>query len=284
MGNAKKSTWIGGTAFLAVVMMAMAWFLLISPVFAQADDTKAQTKQTEEQNVILKQKVDKLRAEFAHLEEYKAELAGLQKGIPTTIALSSYLRQLNDVAAQHSVFVTQITPSTPEMITLAAPDPVRAADATGGVSTEAPAPEATATPSPSASAGAEAGDGTTTPPAAPKAPAGMSAVPVSIVVVGTYQNTMAFLDGLQRTERLFLVGALTGMAQEEQEQQQGKPATELADLELTVDGYIWVLPDGTLAAPGTDEPQAPLPVPGADVNPFMPIEGSDAPGSSSEDD
>ncbi len=276
MGNSKKSTWIGGTAFIAVVLMAMAWFLLVSPVLSQADETKAQTEQTEQQNVVLRQKVDELKADFAHLEEYKAELAGLQKGIPTTVQLSSYLRQLNDVAAAYGVVVTQLTPSNPQAITLATPVGTNPADASGGVSTEAPASDPTPSPSPSAGAG----DATAEPaqPAAPAVPAGMSAVPVSVIVMGTYQNTLAFLDGLQKTERLFLVGGMNAQAQEENAQQDGRPATELADLELTVDGFIWVLPDGTLgAAPvGEGEEEPPLPTPGSDRNPFYPIEGSDS--------
>ncbi len=284
MGNSKKSTWIGGTAFLAVVIMAMAWFLLVSPVLASADETRAQTEQTEQQNEILRTKVEKLKADFAHLEEYKAELADLQKGIPTTVSMSAYLRQLNDVAAAYGVVVTQITPTNPQAVTLAAAAPGQPTDASGGVSTEVPASDPTPSPSPSAAAGAQDGADGSTAPGAAAVPAGLSAVPVSLIVIGTYQNTAAFLDGLQKTERLFLVGSFTAQAQEENGQQTGRPATELGDVELTVDGFLWVLPDGSLVQAPVDEEEPALPTPGGDRNPFYPIEGTDTASSSSDDD
>jgi Tfp pilus assembly protein PilO len=281
MGTAKKSTWIGGTAFLAVVMMALAWFLLISPVLATADDTKAQTKSTEEQNAILQQKVDELKAEFEHIDEYKDELAAIATQITPTLDLAPYIESVDKVAEDSEVTIISVEPQAPYGVTVAEGSQAAVQTATGEVSTEAPAPA----PSPSASAGT-GGAAAAEAPTTTAAPAGMTAVPVRITTVGTYQDSMTFLDKIQNQDRLFLVTVLDGTLQEDSAESGGRPETELGDLELVIEGFMYVLPSlaESIADEGDEADEKPQELPhNQSRNPLEPIEG-DASSSSSDDD
>ena len=119
-------------------------------------------------------------------------------------------------------------------------------------------------------------------PAAPAAvagangPTGFTAIPISITALGTYDNTLAFLNDLQNsTQRLFLVTGFTSTSQDQADASSGKPATAPGDQELIITGYAYALPDG-LAVPETVDPAAAPPVlPGAvpGKNPLLPVPG-----------
>jgi len=269
MQGGKKSTWIGGTAFLAVVLLAMTWFLLVAPVRAQAADTREQTATIVTSNAELQRKVDKLKADFAHLDQYKAELKALRTQIPTTAELSDYLVQLNTIAEKNGVVLMDVQPQPAQAITFS--------QAPAAGSTQAPAstevqPTASPSPSPSASAGSTAAA-----PATPKVttPDGLLGIPVTFKAVGTYQDVLNFVKAAQNTKRLLLVSTLTETSQDESEASGGRPATKIGDAELELGGYLWVLPETTTPAPSADnsDDAAKLPKPGADDNPLVPIDG-----------
>lgn len=267
MAGAKKSTWIGGTVFVGVVIAAAAWFLAVSPTMSAASELRDQAEQTREQNALTEMKVAKLKADFEKLPEYKAQLAVLQQQVPTSAMLSDYLRQLDQVAAAHSVTITTITPSTPQAVSVAAPVVV------------APAPAET----PAAEGESSSTDGTAPvvdPAAVPTTqggvPAGFTSIPIALTVVGTYENTNAFLYDLQNvTTRLFLVSALAGTSQDEAEASAGKPATAVGDQELVITGFTYVLPDALGVPAPVDPNAAPPALPGAvpGKNPLVPIAG-----------
>ncbi|WP_449385191.1 type 4a pilus biogenesis protein PilO [Cellulomonas soli] len=265
MGGAKKTTWIGGTVVVGLLIVVAAWFLAISPALTSADEVRAQAEQARQQNELLELKLVQLKADFEKLPEYKAELAGLQTQIPSDAAMAEYFRQVDQIATAHSVTVTALTPSTPTAVTLAA--------------STAPAPTETTEPT-------ETGDGSTdatgtatstdTAGAAGAVPTGFVAIPLSLTVLGTYDDTVAFLNDLQNaTPRLFLVSGLTGTSQKEAEASGGKPATGPGDQELVVTGYVYVLPDalGMAATPDADAAPPALPGAVAGKNPLVPITG-----------
>ncbi|WP_426592046.1 hypothetical protein ACPPVS_09595 [Cellulomonas sp. McL0617] len=267
MAGAKKSTWIGGTAFAAVLIMAAAWFVLISPQLANASETRSEAEQTRQQNEVLAMQVSQLKAEFAKLPDYKAQLAVIQQQIPTDAMLSDYLRQLDQIALAHSVTITSITPSSPTVV-IPASAPV----------TAAPAP---ATDGSAATNGTAAATDGTAAPAAPAAPAtgaptGFTSIQFSIDATGSYDNTLAFMNDLQNgTARLFLVTGFTGTALQAAPSSGGKPAINDGDQDLIVTGYTYVLPDA-LAVPAPVDPNAATPpLPGAvpGKNPMVKVSG-----------
>jgi Tfp pilus assembly protein PilO len=265
MGGAKKSTWVGGTVFAAVVILALAWFLAINPTLAAASEIRSQAEATKQSNEMLELQVTKLKADFAKLPEYKAELAGLQTQIPTEAMLSDYLRQLDGIAAAHSVTLTTVTPTAPTSVVLAAPVAPVVAAPVDGTTTDAPA----------------AGTDGTVPvapvaPAAPVAPTGLASIGFTITALGTYDNVLAFTSDLQNaTPRLFLVTSLNGTSQKDTAASGGRPETKQGDLEMVIGGVVYVLPD-SLGVPETVDPNAAAPVlPGAvpGKNPLVPITG-----------
>ena len=230
MGTAKRSTWIGGTVFVALLISAAAWFLAISPMFAAASESRAQTESTMQSNDVLALQVTQLKVDFAKLPEYKSELDSLRTEIPTGAELASYLRQLSEVATAHTVTITAVSPAPPMTfvpvvpvapVVAVAPVPTETADTTTEAVTAAPVVAS-----------------------GPVVPAGFAAIPYSITVVGTRDNALAFLEQVQKgTPRLFLVTGLTATAQEVAEAGGGRPATAVGDQELSITGFAYVLPD-----------------------------------------
>jgi Tfp pilus assembly protein PilO len=273
---AKKGTWIGATAFASVALAGGAWLLAISPQIAEGAELREQTESVDNQNDILELAIAKLAAEFEHLDEYKTELAELRLQIPTEARLSAYLRELDAIAAAHAVVVTNLAPAMPQAFVSAV------------VPAPAPAPTETAEEGTEEEATAEAPTDEATPttpavPAGPVAPPGFVAIPVTITVVGTYDNTVAFLSSLQTgTQRLFLLTGITGTSQQPAEASGGRPELALGDQELQLTGFLYTLPDplGVLtpvpdpsATPTpTGEPVLPVAPPGK--NPLVPIAGA----------
>lgn len=286
--TSKRSTWIIGTAVLAAVLCAFAWLVVISPVLGQADDTRTRADSTRQQNVVLQAKVTKLKSDAAHLDDYKSALAAISKQIPATVDLAGYIDSISAIATQSGVTVTGVQVQGPVLVTTAASSSAGAAT-DGSKSTEAPSPAATgsATPSPTPSATSAPKTPTAqhTPTAAASAPAGFTAVPITITVLGTYARTISFLDGVQHTERLFLPTALTATRQDTTAAQGGLPATSVGDLELKVDGYLYVLPasgsgSGPQASAGSStQPSSPasLPAEVPNKNPLAPVQGAHTP-------
>ncbi|HWS58761.1 MAG TPA: hypothetical protein VN257_09485, partial [Actinotalea sp.] len=100
---------------------------------------------------------------------------------------------------------------------------------------------------------------------------GFVAMPMSVIVVGTYDATVNFLAALQTgTERLFLVTRWTATGQDESQASGGRPATAPGDLEFSIGGYAYVLTDPnapTEPVEGAEEQPLPGAVPGK--NPFV---------------
>ena len=268
MSGAKKSTWIGGTAFLCLVLIVAAWFLVIAPKRASAADVRAQAAQIEAQNDTLELKVAKLAADAKRLPELEKQLAQLRIGIPSDAALAAYLRQLDKVAAAHDVTIENVAPSAAQAVTLAqaaAPAPTPAPTESAAASVDA----ASSTPSETASPAA-------TQPTANPVPEGFAAIPLSLTVVGTYDDTTAFVSDLQKTDgRLYLVGGFTATGQPDQEASAGKPKTKVGDQELVISGFAYVLPDAAAAATPAPEPTAGPKLPKApnDKDPYTPVKG-----------
>jgi hypothetical protein len=254
MGRSKTSTWVGGTVVVALLLLVAGWFLLVSPVLASASETRAATEDVQADNDVTRARIETLKAQFETLDQSKADLAALQLQIPTTGQLSDYLRQVDEQAAARTVAVTSVSPSSPELFA-----PVTGA-APAATTTDAAGTDGTVTDT--------SGDTATTPaPAAGStAPVGMVDVPVTLTAVGSYANVMSWIQALQeQTDRLLLVTTVTGTAQDDQPAGGGKPQTVKGDIEVSVTGYLYVLPnDKSIPVVTPEETEATLP--GADPN------------------
>lgn len=235
MGRAKTSTWVTGAVFVALMVLALGWFLAISPQLDRASQAREETEAARQQNVVQTQRLATLRQQYEEIDSYKAELAAIHQQIPTTGQMPALVREVNAAAQRSSVTVLSVLPGTPETFFAAAPsqptvqpEASDAGDAESEASDDAPAPVA---------GGAPGVDG-------------MVAVPVQVTVLGSYDAARTFVAELQTgIDRLFVVTTFDVTGQDEAEASGGRPATQEGDAELVVHGYIYVLQDTRAATP-----------------------------------
>ncbi|WP_169165403.1 hypothetical protein [Cellulomonas taurus] len=263
---AKNTTWIGGAALGAVVLMAGTWFLGVSPILDETASVHERRESSMAENVMLEARLSELSAASARLPELKDELAALQVGIPSTEQVDEFLRRLDALQTTYQIAAVSVTVS----------DPVPVVDnqgvtTLGAVQDEAaaaaaePADGATAAPSAEPTASAATADPAADAAAAPATaagPAGFVAVPVEITLLGGFPNSLLFLADLQADDqRLFLVTDTHGEGQDAADASDGRPATQPGDVELKISGNLYVLSDPT-AVPGDttgEQPAGELP-------------------------
>lgn len=79
-------------------------------------------------------------------------------------------------------------------------------------------------------------------------PEGFYAVPVAVTVLGSPEETLAYLDGLQKTtDRYFFVSTVAATGQDEAGASGGRPEIRDGDLEIVISGYVYVLTEGKSA-------------------------------------
>jgi Tfp pilus assembly protein PilO len=86
--------WLVGGVLGAAVLLAITWFLLVSPQHSQRDSLQAETASAELRLTKLKQRIGELRKQNDQLDEYKRELAQDRQALPATSGLSDLLREL----------------------------------------------------------------------------------------------------------------------------------------------------------------------------------------------
>lgn len=239
MTRSKAAPWALGTAFLAAIVLALAWMLLVSPQLAAASTARDDAEAARAVNVVQQHKLTTLKTQFAHLDEYRAELAGLRKQIPEADDLAALIREIDAASAASGAFVVSVDAGVPEVFLSAA---------AAAAATSAPAaPSDGGTDTGSATGDAASTDGAaTTAEATPAGVNGMYAIPLTMTVLGTYPATVDFVDRTQEAfQRLFVVTQFTIAGQKQQEASGGRPATAEGDAEFTVQGYVYVLQDAS---------------------------------------
>lgn len=256
---AKASAWVGGAALAAVVIGAGAWFGVVAPTLDDAAQERVAAADQRDRNDLLAIQLKQLEADFANLDIYKEELAELRTKVPTTGDLAELTRQLQTMATASGVTLTVEAPGTPAAFVL----PQSAAEPEPTVTDDAGSTEPDASP-----------DEAPAPAPGPKTIDGLYTIPLSVTTVGTYPQTVAFLDALQQLmPRLYVVSSLNATSLTSAGASGGRPPVNDGDLETVVSGYVLTLVDPS-AVPEVD-PDAtpePLPVPGDERNPFLPLD------------
>lgn len=293
MSGSKSQAWILGTAVVAVLILVGTWFLLVSPKQAEIQEANDANEDALFQQDQLRHRLLVLQDQFQDLEEYQADLDVIAAQIPPEPELADYVRSLQSAADQTGVVIVELAPATgvafAELVGSAAqPAPTaEPTEAEGDAATDA----ATDTAETAEAAEDAADDAATDEPVAPAPDAGnaaaaaagngLVAIPVTMVVVGTYANTTAFLNQVQTQDgRLFLVTGLDALRQDAADNSgSGRPPTAAGDLELTITGILWQYVDPD-AGPVVDEEgegegaaTEPEPLPSTDRNPFASITG-----------
>lgn len=134
MINTKRpdQLWLLGGAGGAVVILALGWFLLIGPQYAEAAELDGQATEAQGRVATLQQRLVELRKQNENLPLYQEQLVTARKALPTTPALADLLRELQTGGDSAGVVVSALTfgaavPVTPGSQTSALPISLTAA-------------------------------------------------------------------------------------------------------------------------------------------------------------
>lgn len=109
--------WVIGAGVVAVVLIALGWFLGVSPRLAEAAASDADRVAVEAVNAGYEQTLVELRELSANLPAIQADLDDIRVEIPDEPDLASYLGQLNDLAQAAGVSLNEFTAETPFFVT-----------------------------------------------------------------------------------------------------------------------------------------------------------------------
>lgn len=221
MKTSASTPWVVGTAAISAALLAIAWFLAISPQLDEAASAREQAVQEADRNSLLEVQIAQLKTDFEKIDEFRGTLAGLQSQIPATFEQAAFNVELANVSLGTGAFVVDVTASTstPVLASLAA---IPGVAAVTGV------------------------------------PVGLYAVPVTVTILGNPTATLEYVKALQTTtSRLFLATGVSLTGQDETGASGGRPATAKGDAEIVISGYVYVLDEDAapaLAAPTAEEP------------------------------
>ncbi|TFB87091.1 hypothetical protein E3O44_08055 [Cryobacterium algoricola] len=226
----KNRIWMIGSVLVMVAVVGLGLLLGIQPqlaAVATADDARVGVEATNASQAAV---LAKLQADFAGIDTLKADLVPLEASVPSGTQMPRFVNQLDALAKSTSVTLTGMTVA--DAVPYAAPAPL-ASTGTAGTAVVAAPPVTnsliTAT--------------------------NFASLAVQITVVGSFDHSLDFVNGLQSGERLFLVTGLTTSKAEADPAAKGKAST---DVTAVITGFVYVLvPPATAATPAATPPATP---------------------------
>ncbi len=101
------------TVLIAILVIALYWLFIWSPVRAEIADTEDQIEAAQDRATNARNRAAQLRAVRDGAPEAAAELAAADVLLPRDAALPSLLRQLQQAADDSGVRLTSVTPARP---------------------------------------------------------------------------------------------------------------------------------------------------------------------------
>jgi Tfp pilus assembly protein PilO len=98
--------WMVAGAAGAVVLLAVAWFFLISPQYAQAASETGKAEAAATRLNAMRHKLSELREQNADLPKYQEQLARDRQALPTTSGVDDFLRELQAMGDSTGISVT----------------------------------------------------------------------------------------------------------------------------------------------------------------------------------
>ena len=270
--------WLVGTALLVVALLGLSWAFMISPKLDERDGLDEQTEAIKIQNDILEQRVAQLKADFANIEVYEAEIANLRIHIPSNDEITAYHQLASDQLGEAGLGLERISYSAPAGL-----DTVPLPKSRNPSSVE-PSPTPEATDDAAESSETEGQEETSVAPAEVptelELPEGLVLIPVELTFAGPYQSAVAFIEAQQTNARIMSIATIdfTLVTDDVEDPNPGELPLILGDVEVFVTGYLWALAPLQSELPEAGEEvedpiAGPLPAPETPRNPFFPIEG-----------
>lgn len=256
--NNSARTWTLAAVIISALLFVAAWFLLISPVLAEASEVNDNTAEQEAKNDVARAEVAALREDFMRIDDYRADLAALQEQITTTQRYADIQRLIAQVAEDNDITVTSLVFGTGTVIDAPAP----------------PEPEEPAV-DPAAEEQSDATeDDEEVVVAAPKPLfTGLFSIDISLEIEGRYSDVLAAINQLQTGEqRLILINSVV-LSPDDTDAEGGSNA-DATVAELSGQTFVLADPDDLALreepVPVVDPSATPEPLPHSEDNPFAP--------------
>jgi Tfp pilus assembly protein PilO len=217
----KNRLWVVGAVTVMAGIIGVGWLVGISPELSAVNSANQDRANVVVQNGANEALLAKLKKDFLGIDAMRAQMATLQVAVPSSAQMSTFVAELNMLAATHQVTVKSISVSDAKPYT-AAPTPVAA--------TGTPASKPVVMTNPKIT------------------PANFVVIPIQISVTGIFAKVLDFLHDVQGGPRLFLASTLTstssthstsGVASVKKTAAVG-PTT----VDSTIGGFVYVLLDG----------------------------------------
>jgi len=112
--QSRTARWMAATALLCAMLLAVAWFLVVSPRRAAAAEVQAQVLQEQQHNDVLATEVEQLKAGFAELPLTRSKLAAIRRQLPADVDMPGLVRTVESLAAGSGATLLSITPGEPQ--------------------------------------------------------------------------------------------------------------------------------------------------------------------------
>ncbi len=207
-----------------LLIPVIGWFLVAQPQLAAAATADQQRVAMEAQIAASSAVVAQLKKDSENLPELNDDLDELRTSIPAGVDPSGYIDGLDALARLSHVSITTLTVSDP---TAYSP----AIDASAPAPTEGDDGEPVAAP-----VDPDTNPSIVTSPLIDSS--NFVAIPVTIEIAGEWAAVLAFVDGLQTSDRLFLVTTLDTAH-----------GADGVTFTATIGGFIWAIPTGVEGNP-----------------------------------
>ncbi len=190
--------WVVVTVVLCALLLASAWFLLISPRRDDAAGLRQQKTEVLAGNQDMLVKIEQLRAQSAKLPERLGDLAGLEDQLPPSSRMPALIRALDLMATTSGVTLTGVTPGAAQV---GLPSSVGATSPTGSPTTT--------TSAASGLGRLVAGPVTSTTASVAIPGSTLVSIPVVVTVTGGYFQVAMFVKKMQMSmHRAFLISSI----------------------------------------------------------------------------
>jgi Tfp pilus assembly protein PilO len=108
--------WLLAGVLITALLVAVTYFLMVSPTFAEADELAAQTETAQTQAVALRRQLVKLQDEKKNEKQLTATRDAYRDALPSGSGVPAFLRQLQADGSKVGVNVSGITVGIPEPI------------------------------------------------------------------------------------------------------------------------------------------------------------------------
>jgi Tfp pilus assembly protein PilO len=212
----RNRVWVFGAVTALIGIAVLGWFVGISPQLAAVASTNQNRAIIMNQNRVSEVLLARLKRDYLGIDALKTRIASLQVAVPTSAQLSTFVTELNLLAARHKVTVKAIAISDAQPYTTPPAPPVSKNSAKTAVLTN---PKIT--------------------------PANFVVIPIQISITGVFGEVLDFVHEVQVGPRLFLVATLSsktsmtstsGVASVKKTTKVG-PTT----VDSTIGGFVYVL-------------------------------------------